>query len=282
MLQTSSTPPLLEDTSALDFPYFTLPYLPMASVSRDQIDFCAAQLKDCLPSFVLANRTLFLHPLLMEGNIPPVYQDALSICSLYLHRTGDNQKVVFQILDDKVDSLLLNSSSFSYRPENNLIELQVLLLYQIIRIFDGDARQRANAERHFDLLDAWTMRLHRSYFEAEQSLSSYSSSRHWILLESIRRTIMMAVFLRDLHGAMKNNTLALMPLRCTLPVSYNCDLWNKSAVAEIDYEGTLPHLVSYSEFTTAWNAGGITCLDGYGQTLLASCHLAQGTNKFGQ
>ena len=282
MPQKSSTLPLLEDTSALDFPYITLPYLPMAAISQDRIAFCVAQLRGCLPSFVLANRTLFLHPLSKEGSIPPIYQDALSICSLYLHRTSDNQELVFQILDDKVDSLLLNSSSFSYGIENNLIELQVLLLYQIIRIFDGDARQRANAERQFNLLDTWTMRLHRSYFEAEQSLSSYSSSRHWILLESIRRTIMMSVFLRDLHGAMKNNTLALMPLRCTLPVSYNCDLWNKSAVSEIDYLVTPPHLVSYSEFTTAWNTGGITRLDDYSRTLLASCHLAQGTNKFEQ
>ena len=252
----------------------------MESISQDRVDFCITQLKGCLPSFVLANRTLFLHPLSNEGSIPPIYQDALSICSLYLHRTSDNQKVVFQMLDDKVDSLVSNSSRFSYRPENNLIELQVLLLYQIIRIFDGDARQRANAERQFDLLDAWTMRLHRSYFEAEQSRPSYSSSRHWILLESIRRTVMMSIFLRDMHGAMKNNTLALVPLRCTIPVSYNSELWNKTDVAETDYVRPPPHLVSYSEFTSAWNAGGITCLDDYDKTLLVACRLAQGTNQF--
>lgn len=160
------------------------------------------------------------------------------------------------------------------------MELQVLLLYQIIRLFDGDPRQKANAERQFNLLDTWTMRLHGSYFEAEQSRPSYSSSGHWILLESIRRTIMMSIFLRDLHGAMKNNTLALVPLRCTVPVSYNSDLWSKSAIAETDCVTTLPHLVSYSEFTSAWNAGGITYLDDYDKTLLAACRLAQGTDQF--
>jgi hypothetical protein len=279
LLQTSSTLSL-EDTSPLNFPYVTLSYPPMESISRDRVDFCITQLKRCLPSFVLANRTLFLHPLSNDGNIPPIYQDALSICSLYMHRTSANKKVVFQMLDDKIDSLLLNSSCFSCGPENNLRELQVLLLYQIIRIFDGDIRQRANAERQFDLLDAWTMRLHRSYFEAEQSRPSYSSSSHWILLESIRRTIMMSIFLRDLYGAMKNNTLALVPLRCTIPVSYNSGLWNKSVGAETDYVGPPPPLVSYPEFIDAWNTGGITSLDDYDKTLLVACHLAQRTNQF--
>lgn len=184
------------------------------------------------------------------------------------------------MLDDKVTSLLLNSSSF--RPESNLIELQVLLLYQIIRVFDGDASQRANAERHFDVLDSWTIRLHKGYYEAEQSRPSYSCSRHWILLESIRRTIMMSIFLRDLHRAMKVKTLALVPLRCTVPVSYNSDLWNRLAITEAEVAGQPPNLVSYSEFTSAWNTGSITSLDDYDKTLLSACHIAQRTDQFGE
>lgn len=252
----------------------------MESISQDRIDFCITQLKSCLPSFVLANRTLFIHPLSSDGNIPPLYQDALSICSLYMHRTNANKKVVFQMLDNKVDLLLLNSSHFSYGAENNLIELQVLLLYQIIRIFDGDTRQRTNAERQFDLLDAWTVRLHKSYSEAEQSRPLYSSSRHWIYLESIRRTIMMSIFLRDLYSAMKNKVLALVPLRCTVPVSYSSGLWNESLVVETDSVGRLPHLVSYPEFVDAWNSGDLACLDDYDKTLVAACHLSQGPNQF--
>lgn len=265
---------------AVDFPYVTFSYPPMESISQDRIDFCVARLRNCLRSFVLDNRTLFFHPLLNEGSPPPVYQDVLSICSLYLHRTTHNQKIVFEMLDDKVASLFLNSSSF--RPESNLLELQVLLLYQIIRIFDGDAKQRANAERQFDILDSWTIRLHRSYYEAEQSRPSYSSSRHWILLESIRRTIMMSIFLRDLHRAMKVKTLALVPLRCTIPVSYNSGLWNRPAITEAEDVGQPPTLVSYSEFTRAWNTGSITSLDDYDKTLLAACHIAQGTDQFGK
>lgn len=280
-IQTSSTSQPNYLTSS-KFPYFTLSYPPMESISPDRIDFCIKQLRGCLPSFVLANRALFIYPLSSDENISAIYQDALSICSLYIHRTNTNKAIVLRMLDDKVDSLLLNSSQFSNGSKNNLTQLQVLLLYQIIRLFDGDIRQRANAERHFELLDAWTVRLHSSYAEAEQSQPSYSQSpsRHWIYLESIRRTIMMSIFLRDLYSAMNSHVMALVPLRCTIPVSYGSDLWNESLVAETDNVRSLPHLVSYPEFVDGWNSGDLTYLDDYDKTLVAACHLSQGPNQF--
>ena len=88
---------------------------------------------------------------------------------------------------------------------------------------------------------------------------------------------MMSIFLRDLHRAIKVKTLALVLLRCTIPVSYNSSLWNRPAITEAEDVGQPPNLVSYSEFTRAWNMGSITSLDDYDTTLLAACHIAQGT-----
>lgn len=198
-----------------------------------------------------------------------------------MHRTSTNQSAVFQMLDHKFDFLIHTSMPSSCGVEDNLLCLQTLLLYQIIRIFDGDIRQRANAERQLDVLDACTLRLHGSYFEAERTQPSQSYYLWWIILESVRRTIMMSVFLRDLHGAMQNaGALMLLPLLSTLPVASNTGLWNEFGPPEGTSGISEQYLLSYSEFTHAWNAGGVRDPDNYHKTLLIACRFANGTGQF--
>lgn len=44
-------------------------------------------------------------------------------------------------------------------PGTALIRVQALLLYQTIRVFDGDIRLRANADKHMDMLHNWNKHL---------------------------------------------------------------------------------------------------------------------------
>ena len=81
------------------------------------------------------------------------------------------------MLDCKLVALVQASASF-YRVEDNLLVLQALILYQIIRLFDGDVRQRANAERHLELLDSWTLRLQQNYFQALETPGTESEYDH--------------------------------------------------------------------------------------------------------
>jgi len=84
-----------------------------------------------------------------------------------MHQTPQNREMVSSILDFKL-ATLIQQSDLWLTPKANLLGLQALLLYQIIRIFDGDDRQRANAERNFQPLDTWTAQLHQSYFNPKR------------------------------------------------------------------------------------------------------------------
>jgi hypothetical protein len=183
--------------------------------------------------------------------------------------------MIFRILDFKLASLVQQSSVW-LSPEDNLLGLQALILYQIIRIFDGDIRQRANAERNFALVNCWTLRLHQNYFDTEQR-SSTETYKNWILLESIRRTIMVSVLLRDLFTAMKDGVCELVPLMTNLPVSSMGKLWNTADQGSWKGSSNSEALVTYGEFVNSWNSGTVTEIEEYEKMLLVACRHANGT-----
>jgi hypothetical protein len=288
-----STPPGLEESSQsssylapedlemINFnPLYSFPFPELGTISTSQLNFCVSKLKNCVSSLVLDNRTLFMHPKILNIEIPEIYQDALSVCSLYMHKTTQNTGAVFQVLDSKVNYLVTASTFLPCDILSNLFALQALLIYQIIRVFDGDPRQRAYAERDFDLLDSWTLRLHANYFEAEQASAHLRNHPRWIVLESIRRTVMVSVLLRDLYGAMKDNVLTLVPLISQLPVSTNNGLWKRTEDSETEDEAVSEVIFTYGEFTQKWNEGCVTGIDDYGKTLLVACRHANGTRHF--
>lgn len=268
--------PMLEmSPNSLSAPYDSYPFPELGFMSNPQIDYCVSQLKNWVSSFVLENQTPFIHHLSYQDEKPLVYQDVLSICSLYMHQTPKNRSMVFQILDFKLASLIQQSSMW-ISPEDSLIGLQALILYQIIRIFDGDVRQRANAERNFVIMDAWTVQLHQNYFDAEQR-SSHEPYKNWILLESIRRTIMVSVILRDLFTAMKDGVCELIPLMTNLPVSSMGKLWNTADQECWEGSSDSESLITYGEFVNSWNSGAFTDVEEYEKMLLVACRHANGT-----
>lgn len=204
-----------------------------------------------------------------------VYQDALSVCGLYVQKTDRNQDTIFRILESKITALL--QESVSTRVEDNLVALQALILYQIIRLFDGDVRQRANAERHLELLDIWTLRLQQNYLQAV--FSSKAGYDHWVLIESIRRTTMISVILRSLYFAMRDGYCQLVPLLASLSVSTKSSrLWK---MAEDEWHGAKRNsqVLTYAEFTDEWNKGNVNGVDEYEKLLLMACKYANVAGK---
>ena len=199
----------------------------------------------------------------------------------YTHKTPRNRNAIFQILDCKLANLIHDSTLLLCRLKDNLLALQALILYQIIRLFDGDARQLANAERHLELLDSWTLRLHQNYFQVLSRSEKDSAYSHWVLVESIRRTTMVSVLLRSLFSVMKDGHCQLVPLMCTLPVSNKGRLWKGP---EIDWsEENLTNegeVLTYVEWARQWNAGNVHSIDEYEKLLLVTCRHATGTEGF--
>ncbi|TAQ88378.1 hypothetical protein B7494_g3292 [Chlorociboria aeruginascens] len=272
--------PPIEDFSISDVlgfestasPYDSFSFPEIGIIDPEQLDFCITQLKLCIDSFILQTQTPFIHSVSYSETMPPAYQDVLSVCALYRQKTPENEAQVFRVLESKVDTLL-NTNTTAVTIQDHLLALQALLIYQIIRIFDGDPRQCSLAEGQLATLVLWTTRLQTSYFEA--SLSSSSPFKQWILLESTRRTIMVSVLLRAFFDALKNRHCDLIPLMAVLPVCNNGRLWK---LQELEWwrerERGGDRLGTYSEFTQEWNEGRIEGVEEYETILLVACRYA--------
>jgi hypothetical protein len=238
--------------------YLSLKFVNPATLSKQQISYITAQFKAYIKSFVSDGQTPFIHRF-YQSSMPSAYQAALSICSLYLQKTSQNQDMIFRMLDGEIAALLQESNPCSV--EGNLLAVQALILYQIIRLFDGDVRQRANAERHLELLDLWSLRLQQNYFQAFSCPKG--AYGHWILIENIRRTTM---------GAMKDGYCELVPLLATLYVSTQSNrLWKTLEEEEWHDTKSANEVLTYAEYTDEWNKGNVTGVGEYEKMLLVAC-----------
>ena len=110
-------------------------------------------------------------------------------------------------------------------PLGILARVQALILYCIIRAFDGDIQARASAERHFDQLEAYAMALvpHIVFLPDPSNPDSTNESscvttpdelplyplattevfwKDWIFQESARRTLLFAFTLMVIYDLM--------------------------------------------------------------------------------
>lgn len=134
--------------------------------------------------------------------------DALSACALHASKTAINSPLIMRCIDAKLNDLLKERSEpLSPAPADLLLHAlartQALLLYQIVRFFDGDIVARASAEATFGELEASADALARHIAWDDACDMSSSSSpfstrafwRGWICEESARRTHLIARFL---------------------------------------------------------------------------------------
>ncbi|OTB06422.1 hypothetical protein M426DRAFT_318833 [Hypoxylon sp. CI-4A] len=178
------------------------------------------------------------HRYLYRERMPRPVQDAYSAVSMY-HASVSSGSVdvritAAQVLEDRVSQLLedqaLESSLLAAGGKemhifDQLSRVQALLTYQTIRLFDGDVRMRAQAEELIPTLFQWTRELldcakenltRPSQFLADiaactsslqvtftrsgvNEASEYTSWRAWILVESVRRTWVVANHLQEIY-----------------------------------------------------------------------------------
>jgi hypothetical protein len=87
--------------------------------------------------------TFNLHPL----------PDAQAFCALYINKTPANNLIILRIIESRAEELVSTPKSVAISPLEVLARAQALLLYQIIRFFDGDISLRAGAERGMRALE---------------------------------------------------------------------------------------------------------------------------------
>jgi hypothetical protein len=243
----------------------------LAPINREQVDFTVSQLQSCITQLVQGYKTPFIHFSSYQSSLPHHYQDLLGVVAMYLQNGPSNQALTFSMLDRSVARLV--DSSCCWNSEELLLATQALLCYQIIRLFDGDIRQRANAERQLPLLEAWASCLQKlTEGQDNTPLSHKSSHERWVVFESARRTVVVTAMLKAVYFLLKDGQCSMVPFMSVLPVSMDASRWNLTADEWTKASIEKPNqLVSYREYLSKWYEGIPLQFGAYESIILVAC-----------
>jgi hypothetical protein len=242
-------------------------------VNQNQLSAVVNTLCSLISTMAFTGHTFFINPSLYDHHQPQAYQDAVSLCALYLLKTDNNKAILASSIDAKITHLIATYNSWTF--SDHLAAVQALILYQIMRLYDTSLAQQAVAAKQNALLEHWTTSLwKRSVNSSSHSLPSYST---WVFQESLRRTVLMATFVRcSWSAATKGGIAELVPVLARLPLTRDQRLWESK---EQEWEGlglgivAQKSLVAYGDFSLGWcpdvdRVEGLTELD---RLLLVAC-----------
>jgi hypothetical protein len=223
------------------------------------------QLKSYPWTFAQYVETTFIHKKLYRDLLPSSIRAAFGVCTAYVYVNDATESMLFRTLDAEASELLNRA------PDGTLLEalsrMQAMVLYQIIRIYRGDLRQRAIAEQQGSILGMWGLQLiHRADIELRSEKLSWESR---ILAESVRRTVMVAFMLHGVYSIFKHGICPEFPTLSILPVSTKTTLWNSedTNLQLHDQDETM----KYRDFTELWLASPKRKLESFEKMLLVAC-----------
>ncbi|KAI0126007.1 hypothetical protein BJ170DRAFT_457465 [Xylariales sp. AK1849] len=142
------------------------------AISRPAMDWGMAQLSTFPMHWVTDGLCPFINPSLYGTTLPQSLQDAYAVCAAYSMKNMSNASLVLGIVESKAMGLVYSPDQISWNPLQQLAALQALVMYQLIRWFDGDIRQRALADQAESVLDSWMTalqaRVGQRLFERDQ------------------------------------------------------------------------------------------------------------------
>ncbi|KAH7351276.1 hypothetical protein BKA65DRAFT_255353 [Rhexocercosporidium sp. MPI-PUGE-AT-0058] len=166
-------------------------YLEVGVMDRECIRYCVRCLKSYPLSLAHTGKTTFIHPHNYQPTMPQALQDAMSASSLYCNKNMLNENMVWEIITTKVTQLTEPKPYWSVAE--HLTCVQALIIFQIIRLFDGDIKQRSDAEQQEELLTSWTDSLAvRTGVISSPSSTLDREWENWVFDEAVRRTILVS------------------------------------------------------------------------------------------
>ncbi|KAI0173538.1 hypothetical protein GGR52DRAFT_389726 [Hypoxylon sp. FL1284] len=160
--------------------------------------------------FVQRLEAPFIHASLRNASIlPPPLEAAFGACATYLTKTPKTKDMVMGIIERRVLQLIdLDLSILSI--ESHLACLQAFLLLHIIQLWDGDARQRAQAEMQSYTIENWALMLHMRVTEASKEQDTPLDWTSWVTLESARRTTLLTLLAQGIYEMHKYGVCSCM------------------------------------------------------------------------
>ncbi|KAK7188658.1 uncharacterized protein CC84DRAFT_1082465 [Paraphaeosphaeria sporulosa] len=242
-------------------------------LNEDQLLFMVSRMRSFVPTLAFTGANTFIHTALYKSHQPTAFQDSISLSALYLAKTKQNAPILIRSIDEKINGLIARSNGWSL--QEHLAAVQALILYQIIRLFDGDLGQAGTAARQNHLLELWTAHLWKRSFAEPIAFSKPWDA--WVFYESLRRTVMISVFMRGSWNALTQGGLCdQVPVLARLPLSKGDGFWDireeefDRRVARVDGRD---QLVAYGDFSLSWKPGedDVGGLTEFQRLLLVAC-----------
>lgn len=184
-----------------------------------RVNFMTKRLAMIPRAFAQHGHTIFIHRMQFQQNPSVALYDAMSACALYYMRGPMNEAFVFGNLELKCQQLISSiNTNISFVTKTELLAaLQALLLYQMIRLFDGDIRLRAHAEFDQPNTTSWAAQLNNMILHDHQNMifdlntietsimtTGFDSNwNSWLVNESIRRTVLVTFMLNEAYNFLK-------------------------------------------------------------------------------
>ena len=197
---------------------------PPSSLFRSFVTAIRGWLRD----WAVHGNNIFIHKELYRSDLPCYLEDAYTTLVAYRAKTEETEDMVLQIVENRTTGLCQQSVLLeeveSLDTKAHLARTQALLVYTLIRLFDGCPRQRALAEDTLCTLSQWCHQMRDAavteaprLFEQLTLLRpgedgggggrgalELATWRAWILSESVRRTWMLVSSTINVYGSKKN------------------------------------------------------------------------------
>lgn len=179
-------------------------------IIANRLQWSIDEIRKAPKSMVLENQTPWCHPMVYKDEMPRSMQDAHACCALYLAKNRVNAPIIFRSIESRVSDLLCFPAPNA--PKECLAHTQALLLYQIIRLFDGDIGARVSAERDLVAIETSAIALFaHAQFDLDPAakelpLFPVAPTKtfwiEWVLQESIRRTLLLTFYFLQAYRIM--------------------------------------------------------------------------------
>ncbi|KAK4233216.1 hypothetical protein C8A03DRAFT_19658 [Achaetomium macrosporum] len=148
---------------------------PPFPVGEETLPHFISKVKTWAADWVRDGHSPLMHKHLYSGWLSDCLQDCLTSLTAYNTASSDSAKATaLRIIDDRVNRLMQSqpqpnnndddddcdlNPSILFTTPTHLARTQALFIYQLIRLFDGDIRARAQAEQHITTLLTWAKQM---------------------------------------------------------------------------------------------------------------------------
>ncbi|CAG8046817.1 unnamed protein product [Penicillium salamii] len=254
----------------------------LSEVLANRLQFAVDVLQNIPKMVVTENQTPWAHRQLYKSGMPREMEDAFTCCSLYMTKNDVNSPVLMSIFDTRINDLL--SAAAPTTPLGLLARVHALILYLIMRLFDGGIRTQPSSDSLLAVLEGATLSLFDFIYIPHPSeprevlpiamdpIMSFWES--WVFQESARRTVMMVFYFVKIQHFLHGKPLSTCDGKLGLEHAWyqSAHLWNAQsafdfAVAWTENEHFIIHNADFSGVLQHATPGDV---DLFGKMLLVT------------